>query len=83
MRTVELEKTIYRIGTLLQMAFGQLGAVIIRENASSGEGSLEIMIPGHQINAIFLVCRINYFTEIGRDHPCVTNTQWTRSKESR
>ena len=46
------------------MSFGQLGAVIIRENVSSGDGSLEIMIPGHRINAIFLVVRINSFIEI-------------------
>jgi class 3 adenylate cyclase len=46
------------------MSFGQLGAVIIRENVSSGDGSLEIMIPGHRINSIFLVVRINSFNEI-------------------
>lgn len=64
MKTAELQKTIYRIGNLLQMSFGQLGAVIIRENVSSGDGSLEIMIPGHRINSIFLVVRINSFIEI-------------------
>lgn len=64
MRTVELEKTIYRIGNLLQMSFGELGAVIIRENVSSGDGSLEIMIPGHRINVIFMVVRINSYVEI-------------------
>ena len=31
MRTNELQKTIFRIGNLLQMSFGQLGAIIIRE----------------------------------------------------
>lgn len=46
------------------MAFGQLGAVIIRENVSSGDGNLEIMIPGHRINVIFMVVRINDFVEI-------------------
>ena len=46
MKTIELQKTIFRIGNLLQMSFGQLGAVIIRENVSSGDGSLEINIPG-------------------------------------
>ena len=64
MRTIELEKTIYRIGNLLQMAFGRLGAVIIRENVSSGDGSLEIMIPGHRINVVFMVVRLNQFVEI-------------------
>ena len=46
------------------MSFGQLGALIIRENVSSGDGSLEIMIPGHRINVIFLLVRINHFVEI-------------------
>lgn len=46
------------------MSFGQLGAVIIRENVSSGDGSLEIMIPGHRISVIFMVARINYYCEL-------------------
>lgn len=46
------------------MSFGQLGALIIRENVSSGDGSLEIMIPGHRINVIFLLVRINHFVDI-------------------
>jgi len=46
------------------MSFGQLGAVIIRENVSSGDGSLEIMIPGHRITVIFMVARVNNFVEI-------------------
>jgi len=46
MKTVELQRTIFRIGNLLQMSFGQLGAVIIKENFGSGDGSLEINIPG-------------------------------------
>jgi hypothetical protein len=31
---------------------------------SSGDGSLEIMIPGHRINAIFMVCKVNRLVEI-------------------
>lgn len=64
LKTNELEKTIYRIGNLLQMSFGQLGAVIIRENVSQGDGSLEIMKAGNRKNAIFMVCRINYYEQI-------------------
>lgn len=64
MKTAELQKTIFRIGNLLQMSFGQLGAIIIKENVSSGDGSLEIMIPGHRINVILLVIRINHFVDI-------------------
>ena len=46
------------------MSFGQLGAVIIRENVSGGDGGLEIMIPGHRISVIFLVARINNYCEL-------------------
>jgi len=64
MKTGELEKTIFRIGNLLQMAFGQLGALIIRENVTSGDGQLEVMIPGHRINVIFMVVRVGNFVKI-------------------
>lgn len=46
------------------MAYGRLGAVIIKENVSSGDGGLEIMIPGRRINVIFMVIKINEFVEI-------------------
>lgn len=62
LKTKELRKTIYRIGCLLQMCFGQLGAMIIREAVSGGDGSLEIMIPGHRLNAIFCVVRLQNAT---------------------
>lgn len=64
MRTLELEKTLFRIGNLLQMAYGRLGAIIIKENVSSGDGGLEIMIPGRRINVIFMTIKINDFVEI-------------------
>jgi hypothetical protein len=54
-KTVELEKTMYRIKRLLQMSFGQLGAHIISETFGKGEGMLEIMIPGSRRNVIFCV----------------------------
>jgi class 3 adenylate cyclase len=63
MKTAELQKTIFRIGNLLQMSFGQLGAIVIKENSSQGDGNFEIMIPGHRINVIFMVCRINKYVE--------------------
>ena len=63
MKTIELQKTIFRIGNLLQMSFGQLGALIIRDQVSSGDGNLEIMIPGTKITAIFMICKINKFID--------------------
>ena len=46
------------------MAYGRLGAIIIKENVSSGDGSLEIMIPGRRINVIFMVIKINDFVDL-------------------
>ena len=63
MKTVELEKTIFRIGNLLQMSFGQLGANIIQDTVNNGDGSLDIMIPGGRINSIFMICKINQFVD--------------------
>ena len=63
MKTVELQKTIFRIGNLLQMSFGQLGAVIIKEQLSSGDGNLDIMIPGSRVSVVFMVVRINNFVD--------------------
>ena len=45
------------------MSFGQLGAIIIRDVVSSGDGNLDITIPGVKINAIFMICKINQFTD--------------------
>ena len=61
MRTIELEKTLFNIGNLLQMAYGRLGAIIIKENVSAGDGQPEIMIPGRKIDAIFMSIKINDF----------------------
>lgn len=61
MRTIELEKTLFNIGNLLQMAYGRLGAVIIKENVSAGDGQPEIMIPGRKMDAIFMSVKINDF----------------------
>lgn len=64
MKTIELEKTLFNIGNLLQMAYGRLGAVIIKENVSAGDGQPEIMIPGRRINAIFMSIKINDFVDL-------------------
>lgn len=64
MRTIELEKTLFNIGNLLQMAYGRLGAIIIKENVSAGDGQPEIMIPGRRIDAIFMSIKINNFVEV-------------------
>ena len=58
-----LENTVYKIGYLLQVGYGRLGAQIIRENMRN-DGELNIMVPGVKINVIFLLVRIHDFTEI-------------------
>jgi len=55
------------------MSFGQLGADIIRTQVTGGEGNLDIMIPGLKINAIFMICKINQFT----DYTDVLRTNFT------
>ena len=45
------------------MSFGQLGAIIIREQVSSGDGNLEIFIPGHKISTILMVVKLNQFID--------------------
>ena len=45
------------------MSFGQLGAIIVRDQVSQGDGNLDIMIPGVKINAIFMICKINQFVD--------------------
>ena len=64
MKTLELEKTLYNIGNLLQMAYGELGAVIIKENVSAGDGVPEVMIPGRRIEVIFMSIKIKDFVDI-------------------
>lgn len=59
-----LENTILKIGGLLQVGFGEAGAVIIGKNMSSEDGELNILVPGRKINAVFGFAIIRDFTEI-------------------
>lgn len=53
-----------RVRRCLQVGFGEAGASIIGRNMRSGDGDLNIMIPGERIQAIFGFCDIRSFTEI-------------------
>lgn len=46
------------------MGFGKTGSQIIRENIGTGDGDVNIMIPGRKANAIFLTCKILCYAEI-------------------
>eukprot|EP00921_Rhytidocystis_pertsovi_P022727 GHVQ01036273.1.p1 GENE.GHVQ01036273.1~~GHVQ01036273.1.p1 ORF type:complete len:826 (-),score=72.14 GHVQ01036273.1:4421-6898(-) len=58
LETSVLETTILKIGGLLQVGFGEVGAEVIGNNMSSGDGELNIMIPGKKVQAIFGFCDI-------------------------
>jgi len=64
LKTRVLQQILYKIAKLLQMGYGKLGARIVRENMLSGEGEVNIMVPGVKIQTIFLICRINRFSDI-------------------
>eukprot|EP00070_Physeter_catodon_P037065 XP_028343959.1 uncharacterized protein LOC112063197 [Physeter catodon] len=64
LETSMLESTILKIGGLLQVGFGEAGANVISRNMKSGDGDLNIMIPGEKIQAIFGFCNIRQFTEL-------------------
>ena len=56
------------------MSFGQLGAVIVNSNGTTGDGSLEINIPGKMQNVIFMSCRLSGFVKIAEGLDEQTNT---------
>merc|ERR1719171_2920278 len=63
LETGMLETTILKIGSLLQVGFGEAGAVIIGQNMSSEDGTLNILKAGKKVIAIYGFCRINDFHE--------------------
>ena len=60
--TMLLEKTLQKIGGLLQVGFGAAGAEIIGKNMT-GDGDLDAMVPGKLITSVFGFCIIDNFTE--------------------
>ena len=59
--TVMLERSLMKIGGLLQVGFGAAGADIIAKNM--GRGELALMEPGHKITSIFGFGIIEDFTD--------------------
>lgn len=43
------------------MSYGELGSLIIRENWSSGDGALDIMIPGQKRSVIFCIIQLQNY----------------------
>merc|ERR1719487_3170674 len=64
METQILERTILKIGKLLALGFGEAGATIIGQNMKgSDSSSINPMIPGRKMEAIFGFCDIRNFTD--------------------
>jgi hypothetical protein len=64
METQILERTILKIGKLLALGFGDAGAAIIGQNMKgSDSSSVNPMIPGKKMEAIFGFCDIRNFTD--------------------
>merc|ERR1719453_1815284 len=64
METQILERTILKIGKLLALGFGDAGAAIIGQNMKgSDSSSVNPMIPGRKMEAIFGFCDIRNFTD--------------------
>lgn len=58
-----LELTIFKIGTLLQRGFGELGANIISTSLLQVDPGLDFMNAGKRVELVFSICRIRQFTE--------------------
>ncbi|CDW71083.1 adenylyl cyclase [Stylonychia lemnae] len=63
MKTQMLELTIFKISTLLQRGFGELGARVVAKTFTNTEDYMDLMVPGKKINLVFSVFRIRQFTE--------------------
>ncbi len=59
-----LEKTIIRISGLLALGFGEAGAAIVAHNMKSTDPSINVMLPGKRVDAVFVSIRITNFSTI-------------------
>jgi class 3 adenylate cyclase len=62
LETGMLEMTILKIGSLLQVGYGECGAQIIAQNTTA-DGELNILRSGRKVIAIYGFCRINDFMD--------------------
>lgn len=63
METYVLQRLIMKVGALLAVGFGEAGSEIIAENIKKG-GSVDPMIPGKKILAVFGFCDIRNFLDV-------------------
>lgn len=63
MKTAMLELTIFKIGTLLQRGFGELGAGIVADQLIQMDPGINLNASGKRVELVFSICRIRQFTE--------------------
>ena len=64
MKTKMLEQTIFKIGTLLQRGFGELGASIVSESLTQTDYGMDLSLPGKKVEIVYSIARIRQFTDI-------------------
>ena len=63
LETVVLEKTITKIGALMALGFGEAGSKIVISNMNKAEDSINPLIKGKKVMAIYGFCDIRNFTD--------------------
>lgn len=58
MKTQMLELTIFKISTLLQRGFGEIGARTVARTFTHDEDYMNLIIPGKKRMLVFAICRI-------------------------
>mmetsp|Transcript_87085 Transcript_87085/g.244264 ORF Transcript_87085/g.244264 Transcript_87085/m.244264 type:complete len:1122 (+) Transcript_87085:112-3477(+) len=61
--TVILEKAIMRIGALLALSFGEVGAEIVGRNMTGDVSMLDAMIPGRRVEVVVAHCAVRNFSD--------------------
>mmetsp|Transcript_39516 Transcript_39516/g.113706 ORF Transcript_39516/g.113706 Transcript_39516/m.113706 type:complete len:980 (+) Transcript_39516:112-3051(+) len=64
METKILENAIVKLGKLLALGFGEAGSEIIVKNMGDDTATVNPMIPGNKVNAVFGFCDITHFTDM-------------------
>lgn len=63
LETKILENAIIKLGKLLALGFGEAGSEIIGKNMDDDSATVNAMIPGNKVEAVFGFCNIRNFTD--------------------
>eukprot|EP00927_Polykrikos_kofoidii_P038864 TRINITY_DN33308_c0_g1_i1.p1 TRINITY_DN33308_c0_g1~~TRINITY_DN33308_c0_g1_i1.p1 ORF type:complete len:956 (-),score=150.21 TRINITY_DN33308_c0_g1_i1:278-2872(-) len=64
LETKILENAIIKLGKLLALGFGEAGSEIIGKNMNDDSATVNAMIPGNKVEAVFGFCNIRNFTDM-------------------